>query len=142
MVSRWTLFVMEIIQSFETHWCCSFLFCIGCLWWWWWVDNRYFKITWKSFRWIKLHKILIINIILALFYLFRSHCRDLRCLRNTIHANLFLTYILTSMLWLVPLALGVSEIDSIVLFAIAVCLLRSSLKLLLVVCVCVWVGAK
>lgn len=35
--------------------------------------------------------------------------RDLRCLRNTIHANLFSTYILTSMLWLVPLALGVSQ---------------------------------
>lgn len=36
--------------------------------------------------------------------------RDLRCLRNTIHANLFSTYILTSLLWLVPLALGVSDV--------------------------------
>lgn len=42
--------------------------------------------------------------------------RDLRCLRNTIHANLFLTYILTALLWLIPLALGVSTDEICIVF--------------------------
>lgn len=33
-------------------------------------------------------------------YLYNLFSRDLRCLRNTIHANLFLTYILAALLWL------------------------------------------
>lgn len=44
-----------------------------------------------------------------IFTFFRPHFhRDLRCLRNTIHANLFLTYILSALLWIIPLLLGVS----------------------------------
>lgn len=34
-------------------------------------------------------------------------CRDLRCLRNTIHANLFLTHILSALLWILTLSLQV-----------------------------------
>ncbi|XP_037090345.1 diuretic hormone receptor-like [Pollicipes pollicipes] len=34
-----------------------------------------------------------------------SYCKDLRCLRNTIHANLFITYILTDSLWIISLSL-------------------------------------
>lgn len=33
--------------------------------------------------------------------------RDLRCLRNTIHANLFITYILAAFLWILTLSLQV-----------------------------------
>lgn len=33
--------------------------------------------------------------------------RDLRCLRNTIHANLFLTYIMSALLWILTLSLQV-----------------------------------
>ena len=40
------------------------------------------------------------------FYFFR----DLRCLRNTIHANLFITYILTDFLWIVNLSIEVRDI--------------------------------
>lgn len=35
------------------------------------------------------------------------HRRDLKCLRNTIHANLFLTYILSALLWILTLFLQV-----------------------------------
>ena len=34
--------------------------------------------------------------------------RDLRCLRNTIHANLFITYILADSLWIITLSTEVS----------------------------------
>ncbi|KAF0289547.1 Diuretic hormone receptor [Amphibalanus amphitrite] len=34
-----------------------------------------------------------------------AYCRDLRCLRNTIHANLFITYILTDSLWIITLSM-------------------------------------
>lgn len=40
--------------------------------------------------------------------LFMVHCRDLRCLRNTIHANLFVTHILSALLWMLTLSLQVS----------------------------------
>lgn len=46
------------------------------------------------------------------FCLFCFH-RDLRCLRNTIHANLFLTYILSALLWIIPLLLGVSDVNQL-----------------------------
>ncbi|XP_031631545.1 diuretic hormone receptor-like isoform X2 [Contarinia nasturtii] len=39
------------------------------------------------------------------------HFKDLRCLRNTIHCNLFLTYILSALLWIIPLGLGLTEND-------------------------------
>lgn len=35
--------------------------------------------------------------------------RDLRCLRNTIHANLFITYILAAFLWILTLSLQVNH---------------------------------
>lgn len=38
---------------------------------------------------------------------FPSSDRDLRCLRNTIHANLFITYILSGLLWMLTLSLQV-----------------------------------
>ncbi|XP_055309678.1 diuretic hormone receptor-like isoform X2 [Sitodiplosis mosellana] len=37
------------------------------------------------------------------------HFKDLRCLRNTIHGNLFLTYILSALLWIIPLLLGLTH---------------------------------
>ncbi|XP_053963854.1 diuretic hormone receptor isoform X2 [Anastrepha ludens] len=45
------------------------------------------------------------SLILALivFYFFK----DLKCLRNTIHANLFLTYILAALLWILTMCLHV-----------------------------------
>lgn len=45
-----------------------------------------------------------------------SRYRDLRCLRNTIHANLFLTYILSALLWIIPLLLGVCNLCSVYYF--------------------------
>lgn len=36
--------------------------------------------------------------------------RDLRCLRNTIHINLFLTYILSIFLWILTLSLQVRKL--------------------------------
>ncbi|KAG4067592.1 hypothetical protein HA402_005364 [Bradysia odoriphaga] len=41
------------------------------------------------------------------------HFKDLRCLRNTIHANLFLTYILSGLLWILTLSLQISGHPSI-----------------------------
>ncbi|XP_043072286.1 diuretic hormone receptor isoform X3 [Drosophila grimshawi] len=38
--------------------------------------------------------------------------KDLRCLRNTIHANLFLTYITTALLWILTLFLQVITTES------------------------------
>ncbi|KXJ77900.1 hypothetical protein RP20_CCG006207 [Aedes albopictus] len=35
--------------------------------------------------------------------------KDLRCLRNTIHANLFITYILSALMWIIILTLQVSH---------------------------------
>uniref|UniRef100_A0A182XCS4 G-protein coupled receptors family 2 profile 1 domain-containing protein n=1 Tax=Anopheles quadriannulatus TaxID=34691 RepID=A0A182XCS4_ANOQN len=35
--------------------------------------------------------------------------KDLRCLRNTIHANLFITYILSALLWIIILTLQLSS---------------------------------
>lgn len=43
------------------------------------------------------------------FTSFHWKCRDLRCLRNTIHANLFLTHILSALLWILTLSLQVSS---------------------------------
>lgn len=37
-------------------------------------------------------------------------CRELRCLRNTIHCNLFFTYIFSALLWLMTLSFQVSVI--------------------------------
>ncbi|XP_049294904.1 diuretic hormone receptor-like isoform X2 [Anopheles funestus] len=38
--------------------------------------------------------------------------KDLRCLRNTIHANLFITYILSALLWIIILTLQLSSGNS------------------------------
>uniref|UniRef100_A0A182Y0U9 Diuretic hormone receptor n=1 Tax=Anopheles stephensi TaxID=30069 RepID=A0A182Y0U9_ANOST len=38
--------------------------------------------------------------------------KDLRCLRNTIHANLFITYILSALLWIIILTLQLSTGNS------------------------------
>lgn len=45
--------------------------------------------------------------LLIFFHFFETVCRDLRCLRNTIHINLFLTYILSIFLWLLTITLQV-----------------------------------
>lgn len=37
------------------------------------------------------------------------YIRELRCLRNTIHANLFLTHILSGLLWILTLSLQASN---------------------------------
>lgn len=48
------------------------------------------------------------SILLPLPLLFFSP-RDLRCLRNTIHVNLFITYILSASVWFILLAYQVSQ---------------------------------
>lgn len=53
--------------------------------------------------------------------------RDLRCLRNTIHANLFLTHILSSLLWILTLSLQVSVLE-----------LNAHTHSKWCLCVCVW----
>ncbi|XP_067631932.1 diuretic hormone receptor isoform X2 [Eurosta solidaginis] len=45
------------------------------------------------------------SLIIALFVLYIF--KDLKCLRNTIHANLFLTYILSALLWILTMCLHV-----------------------------------
>lgn len=45
--------------------------------------------------------------ILFVSIFFRPH-RELRCLRNTIHCNLFFTYIFSALLWLMTLSFQVS----------------------------------
>lgn len=42
-----------------------------------------------------------------MYFFFLPFFRDLRCLRNTIHANLFVTYIMSSFLWILALSLHV-----------------------------------
>lgn len=37
-----------------------------------------------------------------------SSARDLRCLRNTIHANLFVTYIMSALFWILTLSFQIS----------------------------------
>lgn len=39
------------------------------------------------------------------------YSRDLRCLRNTIHANLFITYMMTALFWILTLSFQVWHID-------------------------------
>ncbi|XP_055628371.1 diuretic hormone receptor-like isoform X2 [Toxorhynchites rutilus septentrionalis] len=55
----------------------------------------------------------IISLIaLSLAVIVFVYFKDLRCLRNTIHANLFITYILSALLWMVILTLQLSTSSS------------------------------
>ncbi|GAB0096162.1 diuretic hormone receptor [Sergentomyia squamirostris] len=53
------------------------------------------------------YTISLISLLLAV--LIFVHFRDLRCLRNTIHANLFTSYIMSALLWMLTLSLQISS---------------------------------
>lgn len=52
---------------------------------------------------------LVVAVAVLVYFNKCSARRDLRCLRNTIHVNLFLTYIMSSSLWILLLSLHVAE---------------------------------
>ncbi|XP_049542361.1 diuretic hormone receptor-like isoform X1 [Anopheles darlingi] len=51
---------------------------------------------------------LVLAVVVLVYFNNHSARRDLRCLRNTIHVNLFLTYIMSSSLWILILSLQIT----------------------------------
>ncbi|XP_058054214.1 diuretic hormone receptor-like isoform X1 [Anopheles bellator] len=51
---------------------------------------------------------LVLAVAVLVYFNNHSARRDLRCLRNTIHINLFLTYIMSSVLWILILSLQIT----------------------------------
>lgn len=64
----------------------------------------------KADEWITLKSSVIKNFSLFISCDEHQH-RELRCLRNTIHCNLFITYIFSALLWLLTLSFQVSSIS-------------------------------